>query len=129
MNSLTPDQKVTVLYNKCLEFAKESARYEVTAKISEKKYETSLKEREYLQLEVNKNVLSRSKLESLCRELQKCNKSIKDESMSKIKEEEEKRRETQEKFQKSLNEITVMMNENNDKNKKLRDDNMELTQK
>lgn len=46
-----------------------------------------------------------------------------------IKEEEDKRRETQTKFQKSLNEITVMMNENNEKNKTLRDDNLEMSKK
>lgn len=68
-------------------------------------------------------------MESLCRELQKCNKEIKEESLLRIKEEEDKRRETQAKFQKSLNEITVMMNDNNEKNKTLRDDNLEMSKK
>lgn len=71
----------------------------------------------------------RSKLESLCRELQKQNKAIKDESLSRIKEEETKRKETQEKFQKSLGEIQMMMNENTEKNDKLKQDNLEMSNK
>lgn len=87
------------------------------------------KEKELLQQEYNKVVLTKSKLESLCRELQKQNKTIKDESFSKIKEEEERRKETQAKFQKSLNEIQSLMNDNNEKNMKLKQDNQEMTDK
>lgn len=87
------------------------------------------KEKEQLQQEYNKVVLTKSKLESLCRELQKQNKTIKDESFSRIREEEEKRKETQAKFQKSLNEIQTLMNENNEKNMKLKADNQEMTNK
>lgn len=68
-------------------------------------------------------------MESLCRELQKQNKSIKEESLARIREEEEKRKETQAKFQKSLNEIQKMMNENTEKNNKLKEDNLEMTSK
>lgn len=87
------------------------------------------KEKEQLQQEYNKVVLTKAKLESLCRELQKQNKTIKDESFSRIREEEEKRKETQAKFQKSLNEIQTLMNENNEKNMKLKADNQEMTNK
>jgi Myosin-like coiled-coil protein len=65
----------------------------------------------------------------LCRELQRQNKTIKDESFSKIREEEEKRKETQAKFQKSLNEIQALMNDNNEKNMKLKDDNTEMSKR
>lgn len=49
--------------------------------------------------------------------------------MSKIREEEERRKETQAKFQHSLNEIQKLMNENSDKNKKLELDNLDMSQK
>lgn len=49
--------------------------------------------------------------------------------MSKIREEEERRKETQAKFQHSLNEIQKLMNENSDKNKKLELDNQEMSNK
>lgn len=49
--------------------------------------------------------------------------------MRQIQEEEERRKETQEKFQQSLNEIQKLMNENSEKNKKLEHDNREMSEK
>lgn len=56
-------------------------------------------------------------------------KSIKSESMAKIKEEEEKRKETQARFQQSINEIFVTLGKNNEENTKLKDANSEMTKK
>lgn len=52
-----------------------------------------------------------------------------DESLLKIREEEEKRKEVSAKFQATLNEITTLMQQNNDKNLKLRDDNIDMNAK
>lgn len=52
-----------------------------------------------------------------------------EDSLSKIREEEERRKETQAKFQLSLNEIQKLMNENSDKNKKLELDNQDMSNK
>lgn len=112
-----------------MENEKQLKKLQQTQKQFDKVVETVHKEKEQLQQEYNKTILTKSKLESLCRELQKQNKSIKDESFSRIREEEEKRKETQNKFQKSLNEIQVLMSENNDKNLKLKADNQEMTDK
>lgn len=71
----------------------------------------------------------RDKLEQVCREQQKLMKSIKTESMSKIREEEEKRKDTQANFQKSINEIFVTLGKNNDENTKLKEANLEMTRK
>lgn len=49
--------------------------------------------------------------------------------MKQIQEEEERRKDTQEKFQQSLNEIQKLMNENSEKNKKLEHDNREMSEK
>lgn len=54
---------------------------------------------------------------------------MQDDSLSKIREEEEHRKATQAKFQESLSEIQKLMNENSDKNKKLEHDNQEMSQK
>lgn len=129
LNALTPDAKAALLLGKCTELLKENIRNETVLRQTDKKMEVLHKEKEYYQQELSKTVLGKTKLESLCRELQKCNKSIKEESLARIHEEEEKRKETQTKFQKSLNEITNMMNDNNEKNKQLRDDNIELSKK
>ncbi|XP_065165593.1 alpha-taxilin [Atheta coriaria] len=84
---------------------------------------------EALRNDHTKSLLARSRLESLCRELQKQNKIIKEENLTKIKEEEELRKEFAGKFQTTLAEVTNMLQENNDKNMKLRDDNQDMAKK
>lgn len=69
------------------------------------------------------------KLEQVCREQQKLMKSIKSESMSKIRDEEEKRKETQAHFQTSINEIFSTLGKNNDENLKIKEANLEMTKK
>lgn len=71
----------------------------------------------------------RDKLEQVCREQQKLMKSIKSESMSKIRDEEEKRKETQAHFQKSINDIFATLGKNNDENLKIKEANVEMTKK
>lgn len=56
-------------------------------------------------------------------------KSIKSESMSKIRDEEEKRKETQAHFQTSINEIFSTLGKNNDENLKIKEANLEMTKK
>uniref|UniRef100_A0A336M6Z4 CSON013095 protein n=1 Tax=Culicoides sonorensis TaxID=179676 RepID=A0A336M6Z4_CULSO len=130
LGSLTSeDDKIQFLIKRCVENEKQLKKSLQSQKQFDKVIESVRKEKEQLQQEFNKTILTKSKLESLCRELQKQNKSIKDESFSRIREEEEKRKETQNKFQKSLNEIQTLMNENNDKNLKLKADNQEMTDK
>ncbi len=72
---------------------------------------------------------TRHKLEQVCREQQKIMKSIKSESLSKIRDEEEKRKETQQHFQQSINEIFTTLGKNNDENTKLKEANLEITKK
>jgi hypothetical protein len=57
------------------------------------------KQHDQMQNEVNKAMLAKDKLESLCRELQKHNKQIKEENVNRLKEEEERRKEISTKFQ------------------------------
>lgn len=52
-----------------------------------------------------------------------------DESIQKIREEEQKRKEVSSKFQTTLNEITELMKQDSDKTMKLRDDNVDMTSK
>jgi hypothetical protein len=54
---------------------------------------------------------------------------LQDESLLKIREEEERRKEVSANFQTTLNEITALMQQNNEKNSKLREDNLEMTKK
>lgn len=91
--------------------------------------EAQQREKEQVQRELNKSVLMRDKLQEVCREQQRILKSVKNESMLQIKVEEERRKESQTKFQNSLNEVQKSLSKNNEENIKLRDYNIEMTKK
>ncbi|RVE53429.1 hypothetical protein evm_001999 [Chilo suppressalis] len=130
LNSLpSVDEKFSAVCKKYSQTADENKKLQFYIKQSDKRYALLLKEKEQLQHEFNKTILVKSKLENLCRELQKQNKAIKEESLLKIREEEERRKETQAKFQNTLSEITTLLQQNNEKNAKLRDDNISMTEK
>ncbi|KAJ2954592.1 hypothetical protein O0L34_g2887 [Tuta absoluta] len=123
------DEKLSAVVKKYVQTAEDNKKLQFYIKQSDKRYALLQKEKEHLQLEYNKTVLIKSKLENLCRELQKQNKAIKEESLLKIREEEERRKETQNKFQNTLSEITALLQQNNEKNVKLRDDNISMSEK
>ncbi|KAK6641460.1 hypothetical protein RUM44_013172 [Polyplax serrata] len=130
-NSLgsSQEEKFVALCKKYTEIAEENKKLAAQVKLGEKKAVVLQREKEQLQLEHSKTILTRSRLESLCRELQKQNKQIKDESLQRIREEEEKRKTVSNKFQSTLGEITVLMQQNNENNSKLRDENLEMQNK
>ncbi|XP_036326909.1 gamma-taxilin-like [Rhagoletis pomonella] len=125
----TPEEKFALLLRKHVESERGARKLRQEMKVQEKQLETVLREKENLQREYNKSVLMRDKLQEVCREQQKLIKSVKNESIQKIREEEERRKESQSKFQSSLNEITQSLTKNNDENLKLRDHNLEMTKK
>ncbi|KAJ8980697.1 hypothetical protein NQ317_010600 [Molorchus minor] len=93
----------------------------------QRQYTALQKERDHIQAELTKNILAKSKLESLCREMQKQNKLIKEENIARIKEEEERRREVSNSFTEKLNTLTALMEENKDKSTRLRDENVAMS--
>ncbi|XP_067615439.1 gamma-taxilin [Eurosta solidaginis] len=125
----TPEEKFALLLRKHVESERGVRRLRQDMKVQEKQLETVLREKENLQREYNKSVLMRDKLQEVCREQQKLIKSVKNESIQKIREEEERRKESQSKFQSSLNEITQSLTKNNEENLKLRDHNLDMTKK
>ncbi|KAG8302272.1 hypothetical protein J6590_036161 [Homalodisca vitripennis] len=130
LNSLnTSEEKLAAMCKKYADIFDEHRKLQLLQKQSEKRCSMLQREKEQLQAEQSKAILTRSRLENLCRELQRQNKAIKDESLLKIREEEEKRKEVSAKFQTTMNEITTLMQQNNDKNMKLRDDNIDMTTK
>ncbi|KAJ8708984.1 hypothetical protein PYW07_008810 [Mythimna separata] len=130
LNSVpTLEEKLSLVCKKYVQTADDNKKMQFYIKQSDKRHAMLLKEKDQLQLEFNKTILVKSKLENLCRELQKQNKAIKEESLLKIREEEERRKETQAKFQNTLSEITAMLQQNNEKNAKLREDNITMSEK
>ncbi|XP_043928721.1 gamma-taxilin-like, partial [Protopterus annectens] len=98
-------------------------------KLIQKKQAQIMKEKVHLQSEHSKAILARSKLESLCRELQRHNKTLKEENQQQAREYEEKRKEATAHFQMTLNEIQSQMEQHNIHNAKLRQENIELGEK
>ncbi|KZS20780.1 putative Beta-taxilin [Daphnia magna] len=129
MNNLSFEEKLKVFTHKYAELLEENGANLSNLKVYEKHIQVLQKEKEQLQMENGKSLLARSRLEELCRELQRQNKIIKEESMVRVREEEERRKEVSAKFQTTLAEVSALLQQNNDKNQKLREENSEMAAK
>lgn len=72
-----PDQKFQALLHRCVEAERISRSAQLQQKQNQKTIETLLLEKDNLSAEYQRIMLTKSKLESLCRELQSQNKTIK----------------------------------------------------
>ncbi|XP_058534225.1 alpha-taxilin isoform X2 [Ochotona princeps] len=147
LNTLsTPEEKLAALCKKYAELLEEHRNSQKQMKLLQKKQSQLVQEKDHLRGEHSKAVLARSKLESLCRELQRHNRSLKagwgavdgdagadfcaqEEGMQRAREEEEKRKEVTSHFQMTLNDIQLQMEQHNERNSKLRQENMELAER
>ncbi|VDK39490.1 unnamed protein product [Dibothriocephalus latus] len=71
----------------------------------------------------------KEKLESLCRELQKQNHQIKEESMQMAESEDKQRKAVADRFQASIVDIQKQLGEYLNKNKELREENQQLAER
>lgn len=125
----TDSLKLEALMKKHTQILEDNRNLEMQLRQQEKICSQAMKEKEQLQSESNRSILAKSRLENLCRELQRQNKAVKEESLSKIKEEEEKRKEIANKFQATLNEIMQLVQDNQERNVQLKTENSELASK
>ncbi|KAM7041343.1 gamma-taxilin-like isoform 2-T2 [Molossus nigricans] len=125
----TPEEKLAALCKKYADLLEESWNVQKQMKILQKKQAQIMKEKVHLQSEHSKAILARSKLESLCRELQRYNKTLKEENMQQAREEEESRKKATSHFQLTLNEIQAQLEQHDIHNAKLRQENIELGEK
>lgn len=130
LNTLsTPEQKLEALCKKYAELLEEHRTSQKQMKMLQKKQAQLIQEKDHLRNEHSKAILARSKLESLCRELQRHNRTLKEEGVQRAREEEEKRKEVTSHFQMTLNDIQLQMEQHNERNSKLRQENVELAEK
>ncbi|XP_075394967.1 gamma-taxilin isoform X1 [Tenrec ecaudatus] len=130
LNTLaTPEEKLAALCKKYADLLEESRNVQKQMKVLQKKQAQIVKEKVHLQSEHSKAILARSKLESLCRELQRHNKTLKEENMQQAREEEERRKDATSHFQATLNEIQAQLEQHDVHNAKLRQENVELGEK
>ncbi|XP_059823993.1 gamma-taxilin-like isoform X1 [Hypanus sabinus] len=125
---ITPEEKLAALCKKYADLLEENRSVQKQIKLLQKKQAQVVKEKVHLQSEHSKAILARSKLESLCRELQRHNKTLKEENLQRAREEEERRKEVTAHFQMTLNEIQAQMDQHNLHNTKLRQENIELAE-
>ncbi|XP_074179299.1 gamma-taxilin-like isoform X2 [Rhinolophus sinicus] len=125
----TPEEKLAALCKKYADLLEDSRNVQRQMKILQKKQAQIVKEKVHFQSEHSKAALARSKLESLCRELQRHNKTLKEENMQQAREEEESRKKATSHFQFTLNEIQVQLEQHEIHNTKLQQENIELGEK
>ncbi|XP_030782168.1 gamma-taxilin-like isoform X5 [Rhinopithecus roxellana] len=130
LNTLsTPEEKLAALCKKCADLLEESRNVQRQMKILQNKQAQIVKEKVHLQSEHSKTILARSKLESLCRELQRQNKTLKEEYMQQKKEEEEGLKEVTAHFQITLTEIQAQLEQHEIHNAKVQQENVEMEEK
>ncbi|XP_030645448.1 alpha-taxilin [Chanos chanos] len=130
LNTLsTPEEKLAGLCKKYAELLEEHRNSQKQMRTLQKKQTQLIQEKDHLRNEHSKAILARSKLESLCRELQRHNRTLKEEGVQRARVEEEKRKEVTAHFQVTLNDIQAQMEQHNERNASLRQENVELAEK
>ncbi|XP_075780424.1 beta-taxilin isoform X1 [Pelodiscus sinensis] len=130
LNKLTtPEEKLDMLFRKYAEMLEEHRAEQKKLKYLQKRQAQIIKEKDQLQSEHSRAILARSKLESLCRELQRHNKTLKEETLQRAREEDEKRKEITNHFQGTLSDIQTQIEQQSERNMKLCQENTELAEK
>ncbi|XP_014860808.1 PREDICTED: alpha-taxilin isoform X1 [Poecilia mexicana] len=130
LNTLsTPEEKLAGLCKKYADLVEEHRTTQKQMRALQKKQSQLVQEKDNLRNEHSKAILARSKLESLCRELQRHNRTLKEEGIQRTRLEEEKRKEVTSHFQATLNDIQAQMEQHNERNASLRQENAELAEK
>ncbi|KAG5463459.1 MAG: myosin-like coiled-coil protein-domain-containing protein, partial [Olpidium bornovanus] len=96
---------------------------------SKKRLEALTKERDASKAECNKALSVKAKLESLCRQLQRENKRIKEESKQLASAELQKREELSNKFERTISDIKSKMEADTDERRRRLDDNENMREK
>ncbi|KAM6913004.1 taxilin beta b [Xenentodon cancila] len=125
----TPEQKLEAIIKKHAELLEEHRSDQKQTKVLQKKLLQVMKEKDQLQSEHSRAVLARSKLEGLCRELQRHNKTLKEETLQRCREDDLKRKEITTHFQGTLSEIQAQIEEHSSRNTKLCQENSALAEK
>lgn len=129
IESAASEETCAALHKKYQLLARDYKRLERRLVECQRKQLEVAQHRDIIQNEYARVNLAKSKLESLCRELQRHSKAVTEESKLRQREEEERRKEVSSKFQSTINDITVKMQEHHQRNQALRQENLELATK
>ncbi|KAM6906185.1 beta-taxilin isoform 2-T2 [Lycodopsis pacificus] len=130
LNKLSsPDQKLENVVRKHAELTALRRADERKLCVLQKKLSVLLDERQQQQQESRSSAAARSKLEALCRELQRHYDVLRAETLQRCREDEEKRTEITTHFQMMLTEIQAQIEQHSTRNDKLCNENSNLTDK
>ncbi|KAG9282590.1 beta-taxilin isoform X2 [Astyanax mexicanus] len=123
------EEKVEMVLKKYAELLEEQRGERRQLKLLQNKQGLLVKNRDQLQFEHSRAILARSKLECLCRELQRHNKTLKETLLQKCREDESKRLEITTHFQSTVVDIQAQIEHHSNRNNKLCQENSELADK
>ncbi|VDK39387.1 unnamed protein product [Taenia asiatica] len=123
------EDKLIALYRKFQVLNSENNDMSSKLKLTDKRILSVAAERDQYLDSFNRVNMQKEKLEALCRELQKQNHLIRDQSLAMAQSEDEKRKEVADRFQSGINEIQAQLNDYLEKNNKLREENQMLADK
>ncbi|VDD83303.1 unnamed protein product [Mesocestoides corti] len=125
----TDEDKLIALHRKFQLLTAENSDITSKLKQADKRIMLVSAERDQFHDSYNRVAVQKEKLEALCRELQKQNHQIRDQSMAMAQSEDEKRKEVADRFQSGIQEIQTQLNDYLQKNNKLREENQMLAEK
>ncbi|XP_041814708.1 beta-taxilin isoform X1 [Chelmon rostratus] len=125
----SPEEKLEDLVRKYAELAALRRSDEKQMCVLQQKFSVLLDERQQLQAESRSSIAARSKLETLCRELQGHYSVLREKTLQRCREDEEKRTEMANHFQMMLKEIQTQIEQHSARNDKLCHENSYLTDK
>ncbi|XP_051955208.1 beta-taxilin-like isoform X2 [Xyrauchen texanus] len=130
LNKLSsPEDKVEMVLKKYTEMVEEHRSEKKQLEQLLQRQGLLVKQRDQLQFEHSRAILARSKLELLCRELQRHNSTLKEESLQRQQEDDLKRKELTTHFQSTLVDIQAQIEQHSSRNNKLCHENNELANK
>ncbi|XP_040920699.1 beta-taxilin isoform X2 [Toxotes jaculatrix] len=128
-NLSSPEEKLEDLVRKYAELAALRRGDDRKLCVLQQKLSVLLEEKQQLQTEHHRSITARSKLETLCRDLQSHYSTLREETLQRCMEDEEKRKEITSQFQKMLTEIQAQIEQHSARNDKLHRENTNLTEK
>jgi len=123
------EEKLEFMANKAAQQVEDMKKMEKELTLAKRKMEQASREKDIATTELHKSTLMKGKLEELCRELQKQNKAVMEESKRVANDEQAKRSELSKKFQSTIQDISVKLEEQGEERIKQYKENDALREK
>lgn len=105
------EDKVKQLKDKCVALLQSSKNEQREALLFKRKSTQAAKDKESAIMEMNRSISVKENLETLCRELQRQNKLVMEESRNVAEQEQQKRTDLSEKFQTTISDVSTRLDE------------------